>query len=69
MKVKSRRMSLFLRWAFGVDSVDTKITGRALGALSQGLEDKVADGEVFDLFEAALATLDNGEYFDRCVSA
>src|SRR2546423_4591247 len=62
-------MSLLLRWAFGVDSVDREIPGRALGALAECLEDKVADGEVLDLLEAALSTLDYREYFDRRVRA
>ena len=60
-------MSLLLRWAFGVDSVDTEVSDVTLGAFAECLEDKVADSEVLDLFEAALATLDHREYLDGVV--
>ncbi len=60
-------MSLLLWWTFSVDSVDTEISNVTLGAFAECLEDKVSYGEVLDLFEAALATLDYGEHFDGCV--
>ena len=49
---------LFFRRTFSINSVDTEIPGVTLRALAERLEDKVSKREVLDLFEAALATLD-----------
>src|SRR6267143_6728381 len=46
-----------------VDASYREACDPALGAHSQLLEDKVADGEVLDLLEAALRTLHNRHHF------
>jgi len=44
-------------WGLAIDSVDEQVRNITLRAHSQCLGDIVADCEVLDLFEAALATL------------
>src|SRR3989304_6055728 len=54
-----------LLYVFSIDLVDEQSRVSALRAIPDSFQDELANGEVLDLFEAALGAADNGENLAR----